>query len=66
MEASLYLDTQGVLTGEPIFTGQFTDACRLVWSLTPIARRYARIESGGWTYPAGELESMPAEDLGEI
>jgi hypothetical protein len=66
MEAALYLDDQGALTGEPLFEGAFTDASRFVWAMKPDAWIYARIETPGRTYSAAELESMRKEDEGEI
>jgi hypothetical protein len=44
----------------------FIDACKTVWSLGPAMRAKARIETPTWSYPADELESMRAEDEGEI
>jgi hypothetical protein len=61
-EASLYLDTQGALTNEPIFVGTFRNACKMVWAMTAVARGYARIETPDQSYAAADLEHLRSED----
>jgi hypothetical protein len=64
-EVQLFVDA-GPLIGHPVFSGSFTDMCKLVWAMLPIPRSYARIETPEWTYGSADLESMRCEDEGEI
>jgi hypothetical protein len=64
-QATLYLD-HGALKGEPLFTGSFIEAVKMVWVMAPVARSYARIETAEWSYDAGQIEDMRREDEGEI